>query len=96
VSRYDLFTPHYTTAAQYQEACLDVMRQASWVVIDRKWTEDPFYWKGLGVQSPLPPEYGRFEKVLNEGFEPAERFGVIEIRKRRKQTSEAACAGISP
>jgi hypothetical protein len=96
VSRYDVFVPHYTTPAQYQEACLDVMRQASWVVIDRKWTENPIYFKGLGVHGPLPPEFGRFEKVLDEGFEPVERFGVIEIRKRRKQASEAACAGISP
>jgi hypothetical protein len=95
VSRYDLFVPHYTTPAQYQEACLDVMRQASWVVIDRRWTE-PRMWKWLGVQFPLPPEFAKFEKVLDEGFEPAERFGLIEIRKRRKQASEAACAGISP
>jgi hypothetical protein len=96
VSRYDVFVPHYTTPAQYQEACLDVMRQASWVVIDRKYTEDPNEWKGMGVKGPLPPEYGRFEKVLEEGFEPVERFGVIEIRKRREQASEAFCAGISP
>jgi len=96
VSRYDLFVPQYTTPAQYQEACLDVMRQASWVVINRKWTENPIYWKELGVHGPPPPEYGRFEKALDEGFEPVERFGVIEIRKRRQQTSEAACAGISP
>jgi hypothetical protein len=96
VSRYDVFIPQYTTPAQYQEACIDVMRQASWVVIDRKWTEDPMYWKGLGVRGPPPPEFGRFEKVLDEGFEPVERFGAIEIRKRREQASEAACVGISP
>jgi hypothetical protein len=94
VSRYDAFVPHYTTPAQYQEACLDVMRQASWVVIDWKWT--PRLWKGVGVRLPLPPEYGRFEKVLDEGFEPVERFGQIEIRKRRQQASEAVCADISP
>jgi hypothetical protein len=96
VSRYDLFVPQYTTPAQYQEACLDVMRQASWVVIDQRWTEDPRNWKSLGVDGPLPPEFGRFEAVLDEGFEPVERFGLIEIRKRRKQASEAACVGISP
>jgi hypothetical protein len=96
VSRYDVFVPQYTTPAQYQEACFDVMRQASWVVIDRKWTEDPIYWRGLGVHRPLPPEFGRFENVLDEAFEPVERFGLIEIRKRRKEASEAVCAGISP
>ena len=94
VSRYDAFVPHYTTPAQYQEACRDVMRQASWVVIDWKWT--PRLWKGVGVRLPFPPEFGRFEKVLDEGFEPVERFGQIEIRKRRQQASEAVCAGISP
>ena len=95
VSRYDVFLPRYTTPAQYQEACLDVMRQASWVVIDRRW-EDPRLRKAVGLHDPPPPEFGTFEKVLDEGFEPVERFGVIEIRKRRKQASEAACAGISP
>jgi hypothetical protein len=95
VSRYDLFLPQYTTPAQYQEACLDVMRQASWVVVDRRW-ENPALRKAVGLHDPPPPEFGRFEKVLDEGFEPVERFGVIEIRKRRKQASEAACAGISP
>jgi hypothetical protein len=95
VSRYDVFLPQYTTPAQYHEACLDVMRQASWVVRDRRW-EDPIFRQAVGVQGPLPPESGRFEKVLDEGFEPIERFGVIEIRKRREQASEAACAGISP
>jgi hypothetical protein len=96
VSRYDVFVPQYTTPAQYQEACLDVMRQASWVVIDRKWTENHIYSEVLGIHGPPPPEFVRFEKVLDEGFEPVERFGLIEIRKRRKQASEAACAGISP
>jgi hypothetical protein len=96
VSRYDVFIPQYTTPAQYQEACLDVMRQASWVVIERTRNEDPTWWYALGLHGPLPPEVSRFDKVLDEGFEPVERFGVIEIRKRRKQASEAACAGISP
>jgi hypothetical protein len=96
VSRYDVFIPYYTTPAQYQEACLDVMRQASWVVFDRRLNEAPWWWNALGLHGPLPPEVARFEKVLDEGFEPVERFGVIEVRKRRKQASEAACAGISP
>src|SRR5260370_19791019 len=34
VSKYDLFTPWYTSPAQYQDACRSVMREASWVVVD--------------------------------------------------------------
>jgi hypothetical protein len=83
VSRYDVFVPQYTTPAQYQEACLDVMRQASWVVVDRRWTEDPVWWKGLGVLFPLPPEFGRFEKVLDEGF----RAGRTIWYYRNRQTA---------
>src|SRR5262249_41823965 len=38
VSNYDLFLPGYTLPSQYQDACTSVMRHASWVVIDRRWT----------------------------------------------------------
>jgi hypothetical protein len=35
VSRYDLFLPGHTLAFQYQDACISVMRNASWVAIGR-------------------------------------------------------------
>ena len=39
VSKYDIFTPGYTLPSQYQDACISVMRHASWVVIDRRGTD---------------------------------------------------------
>ena len=39
VSKYDVFIPGYTLPSQYQDACISVMRHASWVVIDRRLTD---------------------------------------------------------
>ena len=39
VSKYDVFMPGYTLPSQYQDACISVMRHASWVVIDRRVTD---------------------------------------------------------
>ncbi|MDR3514258.1 MAG: hypothetical protein P4M00_00455 [Azospirillaceae bacterium] len=41
-SKIDLFTPNLTLPASHQDAGVAVMRQASWVVIDRNWTEPQF------------------------------------------------------
>src|SRR5262249_32902107 len=42
VSKYDVFMAGYTLASQYHDACLSVMGHASWVVIDRRWTDPTF------------------------------------------------------
>ena len=41
-SKYDIFTPGYTSPAQYKEACLSAIGSASWVVMDTKWTDPAF------------------------------------------------------
>ena len=46
VSKYDFFMPGFTLPSQYQDACISVMRHASWVVIDRRMT-DPKELKGF-------------------------------------------------
>jgi hypothetical protein len=94
VSRYDLFVPSYTTAEQYRETCLSVLRNATWVVIDRTWTEDPRMLVGF-YSGPSRPEAQRFEHAMNESFELVQRFGVIEIRHRRRNVDEAVCEDIS-
>jgi hypothetical protein len=95
VSAYDLFTPDYTTPEQYWETCMIVMRRASWVVIDRSWTPSKLLETFPGIRDPSPPEVRTFEKALDDGFEPVKRFSQIEVRRRRPQTSDAACADIS-
>jgi hypothetical protein len=99
ISKYDLFVPDYTTPAQYEETCFSVMREATWVVIDRSWKENPRSLLAAfpAIGDPSPPEVRKFEQALDAGFEQVARFGTIEIRRRRQQQpSEAACAGISP
>jgi hypothetical protein len=95
VSRYDIFTPNYTLSSQYQEACVSAMRRASWVVIDRNWTN-------LGnlkatfptMPDTMPLETKRFEQALEKGFEFVARKGSFEIRRRVKSIDENICDGI--
>ena len=83
VSRYDIFTPEYTLPAQYHEACVSVMQHASWVVIDRHWT-DPVFLKAVfpGMRNPRPPETRRFERALDRGFKLVATDGTFELRRR--------------
>jgi hypothetical protein len=96
VSQYDVFTPGYTLPSEYQDACTSVMRQASWVVIDRRWT-DPNFLKALfpAMQDAQPQETKRFEQALDDGFELVAREGVFELRRRREGISDKACYGIA-
>jgi hypothetical protein len=97
VSKYDLFIPGYTTPEQYQETCFNVMREATWVVIDRTFRENPetLLEAFPAIHDPSRPEMRRFEEVLDENFEPVRRFGAIEIRRRRGQPSETVCVDIA-
>jgi hypothetical protein len=96
VSKYDQFLPGYTLPSQYHEACISVMRHASWVVIDRRLT-DPKVLKQLfpGTRDADPPEKKRFEQALDRGFELVAREGTFELRRRRQEVSDAACSGIA-
>jgi len=95
VSKYDLFYPGWTTPSQYQEACISVLRNASWLVIDR--TRDL---RRLRLSFPrmpdaAPPETKRFELALQSGFEFVARDGAFELRRRVKTADETLCAGIA-
>jgi hypothetical protein len=95
VSRYDVFTPGYTLPSQYQEACISVMRKASWVVIDRDWTNPKLLtaiWPAM--RDAQPPETRKFEQALETGFEFVAREGSFELR-RRVRTIETVCARIA-
>ena len=97
VSKYDVFTPDYTLPSQYQEACVSVMRNASWIVIDRNWTNHKFLTTVFpAMRDPEPRETKRFEQALETGFEFVAREGSFETRRRRvPAVDESVCAGIA-
>jgi hypothetical protein len=90
-SKYDVFTPGYTTQPQYRDACLSVMRDVSWVVIMRM---DPALWKKNfpAMKNTEPPEAKAFELALDRSFDLVAREGSYELRHRRSDVSEAVCA----
>jgi hypothetical protein len=96
VSGYDIFAPGYTLPSQYQDACISVMQRASWVVIDRRWT-DPNTWKQVfpAMQNAQPQETKHFEQALDSGFEFVARDGTFELRRRHEGIGDTFCAGIA-
>ena len=97
VSRYDVFVPDYNPPAQYQKACVSVMRHASWVVIDRQWTDPKLLKQAFpAMRNPRPPETRQFERALNRGFKLVATDGVFELRHRRTSgVDPSLCAEIA-
>ena len=96
VSKYDVFVPGYTKPAEYQEACRDAVRRASWVVVDRKWT-DYNTWKAAfpSMADPEPQEAIRFEQALGGAFDLVTTDGAFELRRRREGVSDSVCDRIA-
>ena len=96
VSKYDIFLPGYTLPSQYRDACISVMLHASWVVIDRRWT-DPRNLKQLypGMRDAQSQETQLFEQALDSGFELVAQEQTFELRRRREGISDTVCAGIA-
>jgi hypothetical protein len=95
-SGYDIFLPEYTLPSQYQDACVSVMRHASWVIIDRRWTDAQFL-KAVfpAMQDTEPQETKGFEKALNNGFAFVAKDGPFEVRRRQEGIDETVCAEIA-
>jgi hypothetical protein len=95
VSKYEIFTPDYTSPSQYREACIAVMRHASWVVIDRQWT-NPHHIKWIfpAMGNPAPRETRMFERALESRFALVARYREFELRHRTQAANQIACAGI--
>ena len=92
VSKYDIFTPHYTLPSQYKEACISTIRSASWV--DQDWPEElPTFAPAL--RGPEPRETKRFEQALEKGFKSVAWYGGYELRRRVPAVDESVCAGIA-
>jgi len=96
VSKYDVFTPGYTLPAEYRDACISVMRHASWVVIDRRMA-DPKLLKQVfpAMRDAEPRETKRFEQALDESFELIAQEGAYQLRRRREGISDAICANVA-
>ena len=94
VTKYDLFTPNYTTPSQYRDACVSVMRGASWLVITRM---DLSLWQKNfpAMENAEPPETKAFELALDRSFDFVAREGSFELRHRRTGITEAACTDIA-
>jgi len=96
VSRYDVFVPSYTFPSQYQEACVSVMQNASWVVIDRDWTSPKWLTAVYPhMKDPQPPETRKFEQALETGFELVAVAGKFELRRRVPSIDDTVCADIA-
>src|SRR5262249_49175748 len=98
VSSYDILYPGWTTPSQYQDACISVLRHASWLVIDRNWTAPNF--ETLRLSYPRMPdaalnETKRFELALQGAFEFVAREGSLELRRRVKTPDETVCKDIA-
>ena len=95
VSKYDILAPEYTTPAQYEEACRAVIRDASWVVVDRYWTYNS--WKNgfPSMSDAKPQETTRFEQALDSAFELITNTGTFELRRSRQGVSDSVCDGIA-
>jgi hypothetical protein len=95
VSKYDIFVPGYTQDFEYQDACRSVVQQASWLVINRQWSDPAtlkLYWPA--IQDAAPPEKRRFERALESSFDLVERDETFELRHRREDATDAVCNGI--
>jgi hypothetical protein len=93
VSKYDLFTPGYTTPSQYQEACVAAVRRASWLVIDRDWISADFLRISFpAIRDAELREAEKFEQALQSGFVLVAREGKFELRGRVTGANETVCA----
>jgi hypothetical protein len=94
-SRFDIFTPGYTPAVQYSEACKIVTRQATWVILDRS-RMGAKNWRLAfpAMRDPNPPETQAFERVLEQNFVLVRSVGNFEIRQRTTTVSDTDCSAI--
>ena len=94
VGPMDRLVPDYNTPAQYQDACIAMMRSAQWVVVA---SLDSAGWKAMypAMQDPAPKERVQFEHVLTSAFAFVDRDGWFELRRRVPGLDESACASIT-
>lgn len=77
-AKVDHFVPNYTTAEQFEEACVSAMNSATWVLVDRNIMA---FWQQAfpAMRNPAPPERIHFEAALERGFSLVEQLGDFEL-----------------
>lgn len=96
VPMVDIFLAHYTSPAQYEEACRSAMQRAIWLVTDTSW-KDPKAVRTIYPAMPdaEPQEKANFEQALLGAFALVAREGRYELRRRTPFADPRSCAGIA-
>ena len=75
---------------------MSALLHASWLVIDRNWTDPNFLRVSFpAMRDAQPRETKTFERALQSGFEFIARDGAFELRRRVKTVNETVCEGIA-
>src|SRR5262245_3803234 len=89
----DVMAPGYTDVAQFRASCVQVVREAQWLVVDRLWINPVFIrdtWPAL--RDPNPPEKRSFEVALATAFNKiVHTSGTFQLRQRAGAASPALC-----
>ena len=88
--------PGHTTAEQYREVCLRVIRNARWIVIDRSWTDPLFLQETFPSMRVFdPPEMREFEAAMRGVFDDVVHTSAIfEVRRRSRPVPDSTCSRI--
>ena len=89
----DVMAPGYTDVAQYRATCLQVVREAQWLVVEVAWT-DPVVIRTVwpALRDPDPPEKRSFEVALATAFSKVVHMSkTFQLRQRADSASLALC-----
>ena len=92
----DVMVPGYTDAAQFRATCVQVVREAQWLVIDVVWI-DPVVIRAVwpDLLDPDPPERRSFEVALAAAFNKVVHVSnTFQVRGRAGDASPALCDGV--
>ena len=96
VSKYDVFTPFYTTDQQYAEACADVLREAPLALVDWRYA-DLDRLRTIYPAMPVGPTAAKdaLEAMLRSKFTSIWRHGSFELLRRTGMdaAAEHPCPG---
>ena len=89
--------PPTTSPEQFRTTCIDVLRDAQWVVIDRRGLDTAVLRSAFPrLVDTDPPERRAFERAVAFSFETVHTSTFFELRQRRgSPSSPAVCDALS-